>query len=109
MEHQQLTYQRASSALSEKDAVINKLNAEKLELQMRNVQIMEQFESLAKAQTQITEKRLLAKEPETEREDSLEMQARPFSSHNKSDTTVDMNHLQEILARAKELGGNYTA
>ena len=109
MERQQSAYQRVSSALIEKDAEINKLNTEKVELQMRNVQIMEQFESLAKEQTQITEKRLLAKETETEREDSLEMQARPFSSPNKSDATVDMNHLQEILARAKELSGNYTA
>lgn len=107
MERQQSAYQRVSSALIEKDAEINKLNTEKVELQMRNVQIMDQFESLAKGQTQITEKRLLAKE--TKQEDSLEMQARPFSSPNKSDATVDMNHLQEILARAKELGGNYTA
>lgn len=107
MERQQSAYQRVSSALIEKDAEINKLNTEKVELQMRNVQIMDQFESLAKGQTKITEKRLLAKE--TKQEDSLEMQARPFSSPNKSDATVDMNHLQEILARAKELGGNYTA
>lgn len=108
MERQFRAYQQMADLLAEKNTAINDLNTQKIELQMRNVHIMERMEALAKEQSHSTEKQVF---PLNSMAEDLEkpMTAEAFSPFARKAPQVDVSRAMEILNRAKELSDSCTA
>lgn len=108
MERQFRAYQQMADLLAEKNTAINDLNTQKIELQMRNVHIMERMEALAKEQSHSAEKQVF---PLNSMAEDLEkpMTAEAFSPFARKAPQVDVSRAMEILNRAKELSDSCTA
>lgn len=108
MERQFRAYQQMADLLAEKNTAINDLNTQKIELQMRNVHIMERMEALAKEQSHSAEKQAF---PLNSMAEDLEkpMTAEAFSPFARKAPQVDVSRAMEILNRAKELSDSCTA
>lgn len=108
MERQFRAYQQMADLLAEKNTAINGLNTQKIELQMRNVHIMERMEALAKEQSHSAEKQVF---PLNSMAENLEkpMTAEAFSPFARKAPQVDVSRAMEILNRAKELSDSCTA
>lgn len=108
MERQFRAYQQMADLLAEKNTAINDLNTQKIELQMRNVHIMERMEALSKEQSHSAEKQVF---PLNSMAEDLEkpMTAEAFSPFARKAPQVDVGRAMEILNRAKELSDSCTA
>lgn len=108
MERQFRAYQQMADMLAEKNTVINDLNTQKIELQMRNVHIMERMEALSKEQSHSAEKQVfpLSSAPE---DHGKSMTPEAFSPFVRKAPKVDVDRAMEILNRAKELSDSCTA
>lgn len=108
MECQFRAYQQMADLLAEKNTAINDLNTQKIELQMRNVHIMERMEALSKEQSYSAEKQVLPLSSVSE-DSEKSMIPETFSPFVRKASQVDMGRAMEILNRAKELSDSCMA
>lgn len=108
MECQFRAYQQMADLLTEKNNAINDLNTQKIELQMRNVHIMEQMEALSKEQSYSAEKQVFPLSSVSD-DSGKSMTAEAFSPFVRKASQVDMGRAMEILNRAKELSDSCMA
>lgn len=109
MEEQAVSYRLIAEQLAEKKEEISSLNEQKVELQMKNVQILERMESLARTQTSSSEKKLLAGADVKDEKVESETEHEIFNLRTKDNKEISKTSTQDILERARNITKEYSA